>query len=82
MFDPTCFIANGRWGYICAHTGTDYNETPAFIRYNPLRWQVGIGRGRPCPIVLNKGGALYRRFSDLRWRLWGKRRFERKDPRP
>lgn len=78
MFDPTCIIANGKWGYIKVHTGCDYNRTPPLIRYNPLRWQIGIGRGRPCPIVLNNGGELYRRFSNLCWRLWGKRRFERR----
>ena len=78
MFQPMCFIADGRWGYIMVHTGADYTHTPAHIAYNPLRWQIGLGKGRPCPIVLNKGGKLYTRFASLRWRLWGKRRFERR----
>ena len=77
MFDPTCFVANGRWGYICCHTGADYNRTPARIKYNPLRWTVGVGRGRPCRFVFNRNGALHRKLSNLTWRLWRKRRSDR-----
>jgi len=78
MFDPTCFIADGKWGYIMVHTGADYNHTPARVRFNPLRWQVGLGSHRPCRIILNKGGSLHRRLSNLTWRLWRKRLHARK----
>lgn len=78
MFDPTEFIANGRFGYICCHTGNDYHRgAPILVRWNPLRWQIGIGRDRPCWLVLNRNGRLHRRWSDLTWRLWRKRRWER-----
>ncbi len=76
MFDPTAFVADTRFGYICCHTGADYNRTPRHILWNPLRWQVGIGRSRPCWIVLNRDGALHRKLSNLTWRLWRKRRWE------
>lgn len=78
MFDPTCMIADTRWGYITCHMKADYHgKIPRRELWNPLRWQIGIGRRRPCWIVLNRKGKLYTRFSNLRWRLWRKRRWER-----
>jgi hypothetical protein len=77
MFDPTSYLASGRWGYICVHTGADYNFPPKHILYNPLRWQIGIGRTRPCKIVINKGGMLQRKWSNFARRLWPRRRAER-----
>lgn len=79
MFDPTSFLANGRWGYICVHTGADYNWPPRRILFNPLRWQIGIGRTRPCRIVINKDGRWHRHLSNLTWRLWRRRLWERRE---
>lgn len=79
MFDPTAFIANGRFGYICCHTGADYTRRPpARVLWNPLRWEVGIGLSRPCRFRMNRNGALHRNLSDLTWKLWRKRQWEKK----
>ena len=69
MFDPTSVLANGKFGYITCHTGADYDRTPRHILWNPLRWQIGIGRSRPCGIVLNRDGALYHKYVNLRFRI-------------
>lgn len=66
MFDPTAFIVDGHWGYICCRTGKDYTTAvPKHILWNPLRWQIGVGRGRPCRFVFNRGGRAYRKLSDF-----------------
>lgn len=78
MFDPTSFLLNARWGYVCVHTGADYNRPPRHILYNPLRWEVGIGRNRPCWIVINEDGRWQRGLSNLTWRLWRKRLWEQR----
>lgn len=70
MFDPTAFIVDGRWGYICCYTGCDYVQgTPKRILWNPLRWQVGLGKDRPCYIVLNRNGKAHIAVSKLFHRL-------------
>ena len=72
MFDPTCIILNGRWGYVMRHEGSDYyrrSHVPLRVLMNPLRLQVGIGRSRPCAIVINKNAWMHRRMSDLLFRL-------------
>jgi hypothetical protein len=72
MFDPTCFIVDSRFGFIVRHEGADYmrrSHVPLGKRLNPLRLEIGIGRGRPCAIVLNKGAWMQRKFSDFIWRL-------------
>lgn len=76
MFCPSQMLVDARWGYITCHTGADYRITPAHILWNPLRWEVGIGRGRPCPIRLNKGGRAFLRWSNFRYR-WFKTARER-----
>lgn len=76
MFCPSVMIVNARWGYITCHTGADYRVTPARILWNPLRWEVGIGPRRPCAIRINKGGRLFLRWANFRYR-WFKTAKER-----
>jgi hypothetical protein len=74
MFDPTEWVCGGRWGYIMRHCRTDYMQgSPLIERMNPLRYQIGIGRKRPCRFIWNKGGWMVRAWSDLNWRLWKRR---------
>lgn len=80
MFDPNVMLVDGRFGYILVRCSTDYHvRTPRRELYNPLRWVVGIGRGRPCPFIIDIHAKLYRPLDNLRWRLWAKRRWERKN---
>ena len=58
MFDSTRIVASGRWGYVSREEGCDYNyrhDVPLSVKLNPLRYEIGIGSGRPCGIRLNKG---------------------------
>lgn len=78
MFDPTCFVLDSRWGYIVRHEGSDYyrrSDVPLRVRFNPLRLTIGLGRGRPCPIVLNKNAWMHRWVSDFLFKL--KRKFRK-----
>ena len=70
MFCPSAMIVNGRYGYITCHTGCDYNRTPRRILWNPLRWEVGIGRRRPCAIRINKGGRAFILWANFRYRFF------------
>lgn len=82
MFDPSRFILDTRWGYVMRHEGADYyGPAPWRVRLNPLRLQIGIGRRRPCWLVINRGAWLHRAWSDFTWRLWRKRRFEARQRR-
>lgn len=65
MFDPTAMLLDTKYGYICVHTGADYRNVPRRILWNPLRWQIGIGKGRPCRWVINNNGAANRKLSNL-----------------
>jgi hypothetical protein len=72
MFDPTHFILDTRFGYIVRHEGCDYyrrSYVPLRVRLNPLRITVGIGRGRPCGIVINKNAWMHRKVSNALRRL-------------
>lgn len=72
MFDPSCFILNTRFGYVVRDEGADYtrrSDVPLKVRLNPLRLTIGIGRGRPCRIVLNKGAWMHRRVSNFLFRI-------------
>lgn len=72
MFDPTCFILDSRFGYVVRHEGADYyrrSYVPWRVRFNPLRLTIGIGRGRPCRIVINKNAWMHRKASNFLWRL-------------
>lgn len=57
MFDPThCLVIRERFYVIC-HTGRDYvRGTPKRVLWNPLRWEIGIGKSRPCLILINQNG--------------------------
>jgi hypothetical protein len=72
MFDPTCFVVDSRYGYIVRHEGCDYyrrSDVPLKVRLNPLRLTIGIGKGRPCRIVINKNAWMHRAVSNFLWRL-------------
>lgn len=72
MFDPTCFILNSRYGYIVRHEGCDYyrrSDVPLRVWVNPLRLTFGIGRSRPCRIVINKNAWMHRKISNALFRL-------------
>ncbi len=72
MFDPTCFILNSRYGYIVRNEGCDYyrrSDVPLRVWANPLRLTIGIGRGRPCRIVINKNAWMHRKVSNFLFRL-------------
>jgi hypothetical protein len=77
MFCPEVILLNGRWGYVTRHEGADYMRreyVPLKVWINPLRLEIGIGRGRPCRFVINRDGRLHRKLSDFTWRLWRRRR--------
>lgn len=72
MFDPSHFLVDCRFGYIVRDEGCDYyrrSHVPWRVRLNPLRLTIGIGRGRPCPIVINKNAWMARKFSAFLTRL-------------
>jgi hypothetical protein len=72
MFDPTEFVIDCRYGYVVRHCRADYMRgAPLRERLNPLRYEVGIGRSRPCSIVLNKKAWMQRKFADALWRIRG-----------
>lgn len=74
MFDPTEFIVSARWGYIVRHTRTDYYRgSPLIERLNPFRYEIGIGRGRPCRFIWNRKAWMQRRWSNFNWWLWKRR---------
>ena len=45
---------------------------------NPLRYEIAFGRGPGRYWHLNNDAIWNRRLRNLTWRLWGKRRFERR----
>lgn len=44
---------------------------------NPLRYELAIGPGPGRFFVINRDARWNLAFANLRWRLWGRRRFER-----
>jgi hypothetical protein len=72
MFDPNHFVLDTRYGYIVRHEGCDYMQrsyVPLSVRLNPLRLTVGMGRGRPCRVVINENAWMQRAFSNAVHRL-------------
>lgn len=58
MFCSKRMVLDGRWGYVSREESADYNyrrDVPLGVRLNPLRYEIGIGRRRPCAIRINKG---------------------------
>lgn len=77
MYDPTEWVGDFWFGYVCRHCRTDYMRgSPLIERLNPLRYEIGLGRKRPCRIVINRKGRWARKWSDFNWWLW-KRRYRR-----
>lgn len=57
MFCSTRMIVDCRWGYVSREESCDYGnsaEVPWSVKANPLRYEIGIGRRRPCFIRINK----------------------------
>lgn len=74
MFVPNEFVGNFWFGYIIRHTKTDYLQgSPLIERLNPLRYEIGIGRDRPCVIVLNRKAWMQREWSNFNYWLWKRR---------
>jgi hypothetical protein len=76
MFDPHCFILDTRFGYVVRDEGADYmrrSDVPLKVWLNPLRLTIGIGRGRPCRIVINKDAWMHRAVANFLWRIRGRR---------
>jgi hypothetical protein len=72
MFDPTVMLVDSRFGYIVRHEGCDYyrrRDVPLRVVLNPLRLEIGIGRSRPCRIVINKNAWMARRLSNALFRI-------------
>jgi hypothetical protein len=71
MFDPRTFVVDSRFGYVMRHERCDYgcSKAPLAERLNPLRLQIGIGRKRPCWLVINKNAWMHRKMSDFLFRL-------------
>jgi hypothetical protein len=70
MFDPSEFVGNFWFGYITRHCRSDYMRgSPLAERMNPLRYEIGIGRHRPCRFVWNRDAWMQRRFANLIWRF-------------
>lgn len=60
MFCPDRMIVNARWGYVSRFESYDFKRgerVPWRIRLNPLRYTIGIGRRRPCWLVINRHNA-------------------------
>lgn len=71
MFDPTEFVGNFWFGYITRHCRMDYTQgSPIIERLNPLRYEIGFGRTRPCRFVWNRKAWMQRVWSDMNWKLW------------
>ena len=66
-----------------AHNGRGdirWEYRPLTERLNPLRYEVGLRwphRNAPVRWCINRNGKWHRAFSNLTWRLWRKRRWER-----
>ena len=74
MFDPTEWIGDYWFGYVCRHCKTDYiHGSPLRERLNPLRYTIGFGQQRPCKYVWNRGGKLALKWSNFTWELYRKR---------
>lgn len=74
MFCPSEFVGNFWFGYITRHTRCDYYQgSPLIERLNPLRYEIGFGRSRPCRVVWNRKGWLHLRWSNFNWWLWKRR---------
>ena len=77
MFCSESVIVCTKHLYIVRHEKADYHRgTPWSEVLNPLRYQVNFGR--PPIVTINKGAKWNRWLSDLTWRLWRKRSWERK----
>lgn len=80
MFDPTTHVAGGRSWSLIRHDGCDYHrDVPLRIRLNPFRYQLNIGK--PPRFRINRDGAAHMWISNLAWRLWGRRLWERNNTR-
>jgi hypothetical protein len=79
MYDPIRVIKYGKFGHILRHESTDQRIAPWSERLNPLRIEVGIGL-RPRRLIFNRGGCAHRKLSNLTWKLWRRRRWERTRP--
>lgn len=77
MFDPSSFIYGNRYITIVRHERADYyHGTPWLEAINPLRYQINFGV--PPRFTINKGAKWNRSISNLTWRLWRKRAWEKR----
>ncbi len=80
MFDLTCFIYGNRYMTIVRHDKSDYYRgTPWGEVLNPLRYQINFGI--PPRFTINKNAKWNMRLSNLTWKLWGKRAYEKRRTR-
>jgi hypothetical protein len=68
MHDTTEVVISARHGYVTRHCKADYHRaTPLVEVLNPLRYEIGIGRRRPCRIVWNRDGMLHVKWANFWW---------------
>jgi len=72
MFCSTRMVLDTRWGYVSREESCDYTrreDVPLKVKLNPLRYEIGIGRRRPCRIRINKGKRAWLVVANAIYRL-------------
>lgn len=67
MFCSSRMVIDARWGYVSREESCDYRskkDVPLRVKMNPFRYEIGIGRRRPCAIRINKGKRAYVKVSN------------------
>ncbi len=73
MYCPETVLMSGGRVYICRHESADhYRGTPFGEVVNPLRYQIGIGRGPGEYWTWNRNAWIWRAWQNLRFRLFNK----------